>query len=45
MEPLAFYMSALQQSDILEKPGGMGLPAKIEIILSSPSVPCLLPVL
>lgn len=28
-----------------EKPGGMGLPAKIEIILSSPSVPYLFPVL
>ena len=28
-----------------ERPGGMGLPAKAEIILSSPSVPCLFPVL
>ena len=27
-----------------EKPGGMGLPAKTELILSSPSVPCLFPV-
>lgn len=46
METLALYDSPSAIWHLQgEKLGGMGLPAKAELILSSPSVPWLFPVL